>query len=103
MTTAAPDHTAEYTRADNAIRLLTFRLDALRGIVADLNTIDVTPGEDERTAQTGFVNAAGAPECVEILIRRETARRDAAELAQRAAAPASLFPSPERLAWERNR
>ena len=85
MTTPAhPDRAAEYTRADNNVRILTFRLDALRGIVADLNTIAVTPGEDERIAQAGFVNTAAALECIEALIRRETARRDAAEMAQQA-------------------
>jgi len=101
MTTAAPDHTAEYTRADNAIRLLAASLAALRHASGLLDETDTTA---ERLAIYAANDATkGAIETIKEAIKREVARRDAAELAQRAAAPASLFPSPERLAWERNR
>lgn len=92
---ATADHAAEYANADDNIRSLktarahlTDALDAL-GSVSDAAEI--------RSHVRRQIDA------VDESIAGETARRDAAELAQRAAAPASLFPSPERLAWERNR
>ena len=84
MTTPATDHAAEYTRADNAIRLLDASLAALR---AASGLLDETDTSAERVAIYAANDATkGAIEEIKAAIRRETARRDAAELAQRAAA-----------------
>ena len=79
-TTARPDHAAEYTRADNAIRslntALTYQRDAIEalGALSDADAIEL-----RSDMELSVHRLAG-------FIRRETARRDAAELAQRAAA-----------------
>ena len=81
---AARDHAAEYTRADNAIRLLIASFAALR---AASGLLDETDTSAERVAIYAANDATkGAIEEIKAAIRRETARRDAAELAQRAAA-----------------
>ena len=83
MTTpAAPDHAAEYTRADNAIRLLAASLAALR---AASGLLDETDTSEERAAiYAANDGVKGAIEEIKAAIRRETAQRDAAELARRA-------------------
>ena len=79
-----PDHAAEYTRADNAIRLLIASFAALR---AASGLLDETDTSAERVAIYAANDAVkGAIETIKATIKRETARRDAAELAQRAAA-----------------
>lgn len=81
---AAPDHAAEYTRADNAIRLLLASLAALRDASGLLDETDTTA---ERLAIYDANDAVkGAIETIKATIKREVARRDAAELAQHAAA-----------------
>ena len=81
---AAPDHAAEITRADNAIRLLLASLAALRDASGLLDETDTTA---ERLAIYDANDAVkGAIETIKATIKREVARRDAAELAQRAAA-----------------
>ena len=81
---AARDHAAEITRADNAIRLLLASLAALR---AASGLLDETDTSAERVAIYAANDAVkGAIETIKATIKRETARRDAAELAQRAAA-----------------
>lgn len=82
MTTA--DHAAEYTRADNAIRLLGASLAALRSASGLLDECDT--GEERVAIYAANDATKGAIEEIKAAIKRETARRDAAELARRAAA-----------------
>ena len=81
---AAPDHAAEYTRADNAIRLLIASFAALRAASGLLDETDTSAEREAIYAANDAVK--GAIETIKATIKRETARRDAAELAQRAAA-----------------
>jgi len=85
MTTT--DHAAEYTRADNAIRSLTRALDAQRDAIEALLGLAISG--DARTDADAVELRADMDlsiHRIHAFIRRETVRRDAAELAQRAAA-----------------
>lgn len=83
--TTTPDHAAEYTRADNAIRSLTTALAYQREAQGAINPLGGSSDTDHEMYAT-FVAMSEAVRRIEALIRRETARRDAAEMAQRAAA-----------------
>jgi len=83
MTTT--DHAAEYTRADNAIRSLNTALAYQREAQAAVNPLGGASDTDYEM-YGAFLAMSEAVRGIEALIRRETARRDAAELAQRAAA-----------------
>ena len=74
---------AAYTTADNNIRNLNRALDALRLSIEALDDMAGSGDEDAMETRTDMETAMARTVA---LIRRETARRDAAELAQRAAA-----------------
>lgn len=77
---AAPDHAAEYTRADNAIRSLNTALAYQRDAIEALGALSDADAIELRSDMELSVHRLAG------LVRRETARRDAAELAQRDAA-----------------
>ena len=82
MTTPTPDHAAEYTRADNDVRSLTGAIASIISAITDLD--DMAGSGDSLAFEAREDMLAGLRRC-KALRERETARRDAAELAQRGA------------------
>jgi hypothetical protein len=82
-TTARPDPAAEYADADDNIRSLTGAIASIISAITDLD--DMAGSGDSLAYEAREDMLAGLRRC-KALRERETARRDAAELAQRAAA-----------------